>query len=257
MTSDPVLTSSLLTIITAVTLGSFVKGALGFGLPLIATPILLFVMPLPETVAVLALPIAVANLQQIWLNRANWRIIKQFWPLILVSSLVMLVGSAAMVVIDNSILAMMIGGMISSHAILSMVPIRALNTQNIATERLRKLIIPAGLISGILGSLTSMYSFPSLQLFLTMRLDKNDLAFLLGVFLSLGFVALWLGIRHAGFPVGDNLILSLLMVIPALIAQKAGDMTRRRISDDGFRKLVHISLACGGVTLIVRNLLDL
>jgi len=137
------------------------------------------------------------------------------------------------------------------------VPIRALNTQNIAPERLRKLIIPAGLISGILGSLTSMYSFPSLQLFLTMRLDKNDLAFLLGVFLSLGFVALWLGIRHAGFPVGDNLTLSLLMIIPALIAQKAGDMTRRRISDDGFRKLVHISLACGGVTLIVRNLLDL
>jgi hypothetical protein len=49
-------------------LGVLSKGALGFGLPLIATPIMLFVLPLPEIVAILALPITIANIQQIWLK---------------------------------------------------------------------------------------------------------------------------------------------------------------------------------------------
>jgi hypothetical protein len=86
--------------------------------------------------------------------------------------------------------------------------------QSLAPKTMNHLIIPAGIASGILGSLTAMYSFPSLQLFMMMRIKKDDLAMLLGVFLSLGYVALWLGISHAGFPVGDNLLLSALMLIP-------------------------------------------
>ena len=70
------MSQSFAVVLLAVVLGCFVKGALGFGLPLIATPIMLFVMTLPEIVAVLALPILIANIQQMWLNRAHWRVMK-------------------------------------------------------------------------------------------------------------------------------------------------------------------------------------
>ena len=108
-------------------------------------------------------------------------------------------------------------------------------------------------MTGILGALTSMYSFPSLQLFLSMRIAKDDLAFLLGVFLSLGYVAIWLGIRQAGFPVGNSMALSLLMLLPAILSQQLGDAARRQISEAIFRKLVHFALACGGITLIIKS----
>ena len=65
MIIDHFLTANTLFVLTAVFLGCFVKGALGFGLPLIATPIMMFVLPLPEIVAILVLPIAIANLYQI------------------------------------------------------------------------------------------------------------------------------------------------------------------------------------------------
>ena len=85
MIIDHFLTANTLFVLTAVFLGCFVKGALGFGLPLIATPIMMFVLPLPEIVAILVLPIAVANLYQIWLNRAHWQSYK-ILPLIAAST---------------------------------------------------------------------------------------------------------------------------------------------------------------------------
>jgi len=95
------ISADFIIVITAVLLGCFVKGALGFGLPLIATPIMLFALSLPETVAILALPIIVANIQQIWLNRSHWRILRQFWPLVGVATLIMLVGAPIMVTVDS------------------------------------------------------------------------------------------------------------------------------------------------------------
>ena len=250
------MSQSFAVVLLAVVLGCFVKGALGFGLPLIATPIMLFVMTLPEIVAVLALPILIANIQQMWLNRAHWRVMKKFWPLVTAATLIMLTGSTLMVTLDGHILTTIIGTFIALHATLALFPIKLINTAPLPISTLNRLIIPAGMMSGILGALTSMYSFPSLQLFLSMRIAKDDLAFLLGVFLSLGYVAIWLGIREAGFPVGDSSVLSLLMLLPAILSHQLGDAARRRISETVFRKLVHFALACGGITLIIKSISD-
>ena len=68
MIIDSFLSADGLAVLMAVLLGCFVKGALGFGLPLIATPIMLFVLPLPEIVAILALPAAKIALRHIPLS---------------------------------------------------------------------------------------------------------------------------------------------------------------------------------------------
>ena len=124
MIIDSLLSFNGLTVLMAVLLGCFVKGALGFGLPLIATPIMLFVLPLPEIVAILALPITIANVQQIWLNRHQWQILKRFWPLVTIAVIIMLVGAPLMVAIDSRLLGILIGLMIALHAILSSFPLR-------------------------------------------------------------------------------------------------------------------------------------
>lgn len=254
MVIEAQISADFIIVITAVLLGCFVKGALGFGLPLIATPIMLFALSLPETVAILALPIIVANIQQIWLNRSHWRILRQFWPLVGVATLIMLVGAPIMVTVDSRLLGILIGSLIVLHATLSSFPLPQLRQRRIKAKSLKRLIIPAGITSGVLGSFTSMYSFPSVQLFMMMRIDKNDFAMLLGVFLSMGYTALWLGISNAGFPVGDSLFLSATMIIPAIAGQQAGHLTRQHITEETFRHFVHFALACGGFTLMIRGL---
>ena len=251
MIIDHFLTANTIFVLTAVFLGCFVKGALGFGLPLIATPIMMFVLPLPEIVAILVLPIAIANLYQIWLNRAHWRILQKFWPLIAASTLIMLLGAPIMVFLDGNFLGILIGLMIFLHALLSGLPLLQAPSLNPGT--MQKMIVPAGVVSGLLGSLTSMYSFPSLQLMLMMRIPKDDLNLLLGAFLSLGYIALWIGILKTGFPVGNNLALSALMMIPAVAGQQVGHLARRNISEAAFRHFVHFALACAGLMLIVKG----
>ena len=88
---------------------------------------------------------------------------------------------------------------------------------------------------------------------LMMRVTKDDLNLLLGVFLSFGYIALWIGILRTGFPVGDNLILSAWMMIPAVAGQQAGHMVRRNISEAAFRHFVHFALACAGLMLMVKG----
>ena len=90
-----------------------------------------------------------------------------------------------------------------------------------------------------------------------MRVNKDDLAMLLGVFLLLGYVALWLGISYFGFSAGDNLLLSTAMLIPAVAGQQAGHLARQRISENTFRHIVHFALACAGFTLITRGITSL
>lgn len=253
MIIDHFLIANTLFVLTAVFLGCFVKGALGFGLPLIATPIMMFVLPLPEIVAILVLPIAIANLYQIWLNRAHWRILQKFWPLIAASTLIMLIGAPIMVFLDGNFLGILIGLMIFLHALLSGLPLSLLQAPSLNPGTMQKMIVPAGVVSGLLGSLTSMYSFPSLQLMLMMRVPKDDLNLLLGAFLSLGYIALWIGILKTGFPVGNNLTLSALMMIPAVAGQQVGHIARRNISEAAFRHFVHFALACAGLMLMVKG----
>ena len=257
MIIENILNVETLVIFLAILLGCFVKGAIGFGLPLIATPIMLFLIPIPEIIAILALPIMIANLQQIWLNRAQWRVLKKFWPLITASTLIMSVGAPIMVRLDSYLLGLLIGLLISIHAVLSSFPLPHLQRWSLTTETMQRMIVPAGVISGILGSFTSIYSFPSLQLMMLMKVRKDDFALLLGVFLSLGFAALWFGIANADFPVSDYFILSGMMMIPAVAGQQAGHMARHHISEPAFRKIVHFALACAGMTLIIRGLLNI
>ena len=247
--------TEIIVVLTAVLTGCFVKGAIGFGLPLIATPIMLFVLPLPEVVATLALPITMANLFQIWLNKAHWYILKRFWLLVVSSTIIMLFGAPLMVTIDSESLGILIGLMIFLHAAFSYLPVMHIKRFSIPQKNLSKMIVPAGIVSGIFGSLTSIYSFPSLQLMVMMRVKKDDLNFLLGVFLSLGYIALWCGISKAGFPVGDNFILSGLMIIPAIVGQYTGHIARQRISEKNFRHIVHLALACAGMILMIKGLI--
>ena len=158
-----------------------------------------------------------------------------------------------MVFLDGNFLGILIGLMIFLHALLSGLPLSLLRAPSLTPKAMQKMIIPAGVVSGLLGSLTSMYSFPSLQLMLMMRVPKDDLNLLLGAFLSLGYIALWIGILKTGFPIGNSLTLSALMMIPAVAGQQVGHIARRNISEAAFRHFVHFALACAGLMLIVKG----
>lgn len=231
-------------------LGAFVKGAIGFGLPMIATPIMLFGMPLPEVVALMLAPVFVTNIQQCWLTRTEWRRLSQFWPMIIACWIVIIPGSQLLVRLDSVMLAGFVGVLILGHALVEMAPNNLKQWRFSWLPQPQKLIIPAGLLSGISGSLTSIYSFPTLQLMVSMRLAKDGFVFVIGVFLLSGYVGLWLGLALAGFPSPAIAINGLWVVIPAIIGLLIGNAIRRHVAAATFAQMVNIALAIAGAALI-------
>lgn len=233
-------------------LGAFVKGAIGFGLPMIATPLMLFAMPLPEVVAVMLAPVFLTNLQQCWLTRAHWRSLARFWPMIAAALLVMIPGSRLLITLDSIMLAAIVGGLISTHAVLDSLPPNPMMTALFRNSTGRKFIIPAGLLSGLSGSLTSIYSFPSLQLLVSLRLPKNEFVFIIGVFLLCGYSGLWTGLALAGFPSPSVAFDAIWVIVPGMIGLMIGNQMRDKLSAETFRKLINVALGIAGISLMLR-----
>jgi uncharacterized membrane protein YfcA len=119
----------------------------------------------------------------------------------------------------------------------------------------RKFLIPAGMLSGVSGSLTSIYSFPSLQLMVSLRLPKNEFVFVIGVYLLCGYTSIWAGLAVAGFPTPAIALDAIWVLIPGAIGLFAGNNIRNRLSADAFRRLVNIALAIAGISLVVKYFL--
>lgn len=245
----------ILIISLGIGLGAFVKGAIGFGLPMIATPMLLFVMPLPEIVAIMLAPVFLSNVQQCWLTRQHWRSLFEFWPMMVAALVVMIPGSRLLVALDSMMLAAIVGGLIFTHAVIDSLPRAEWLANRLTNVNGRKLLVPAGLLSGVSGCLTSIYSFPSLQLMVSLRLPKNEFVFIIGIFLLCGYTGIWSGLALGGFPSPTLALNSIWLVIPGIIGLLAGNQMRDKLSAETFRKLVNIALAIAGISLILRSAL--
>ncbi|MGB2021654.1 MAG: hypothetical protein ACPHVI_07405, partial [Candidatus Puniceispirillaceae bacterium] len=71
-------------------------------------------------------------------------------------------GGRILTMVDAWILTCFVGVMMALHAGLSLAPPIAAFTRIFQKISTGKLILPAGIVSGFLGSVTTIYGFPSL-----------------------------------------------------------------------------------------------
>ena len=67
----------------ALILGGTVKGALGIGIPLVSVPLLALVMQVPQAVALMPIPILIANVWQAFYGGHFFATVRRFWPVII------------------------------------------------------------------------------------------------------------------------------------------------------------------------------
>ena len=78
----------------ALTLGGFVKGVMGVGVPMVAVPLMSLFIPAHYAAAMVVLPVIPANLIQLRAGgklQDKW---KRFWPLIIAISVGTVIGGA-------------------------------------------------------------------------------------------------------------------------------------------------------------------
>ncbi len=229
--------------------GGFIKGLLGIGTPLLTVPMMALVLPVHDAVVIMAFPVVVANLWQVYDADRPVATIKRFWPAFVALLIGTLVGVEIFTGIDEQTLLILVGILVICFTILQGSPRKI----TIPT-RLEK---PAGFAfcgsAGIIGGLSSMFG-PMMILYLVSlpALDKNRFVNTIS-FLYVGAVVPWVVIMVAvGVLDAPLAIMSALAVIPLSIGLLIGRLVRKHVQEAIFYRMVLGVLILSGISMIWR-----
>jgi uncharacterized membrane protein YfcA len=212
--------------------GGFVKGVLGFGLPLVTISVLPLIIPIDLALVTNALILPVLNA---WQVRAAGRFresVTRFWPLILALCLTMPMGAALVSIVEPQSLMAALGVAIMAFSVLNAVNPRL----RIPARFERPAAIAAGTGAGIVGGITTING-------------PFFLIFLLGVGADRQLMLSALGLVDWA-----RLVAALLCLVPASLGMVLGLRLARRLPVELFRRIVLGVLFLLGANIILRAL---
>ncbi len=229
--------------------GGFIKGALGVGTPLLTVPMMALVLPPQMAIAIMAIPVVVANLWQFAQAERSTAVIARFWPTFLAILIGTWVGVKILSVIDEQTLLVVVG--------ISVIGFALLQGSRFRLHLPDPMVKPAGLFfggaSGLIGGLSSFFGPMLIVYLISIRnLDKNQFVSSIS-FLYVSAVVPWTVTLYL-FGILDQrmLIYSALATIPVTIGLLIGQRIRRRISDARFQYLIIGILVVSGCSMLWR-----
>ncbi|MEJ2028585.1 MAG: sulfite exporter TauE/SafE family protein [Maritimibacter sp.] len=243
--------SLMLASVAIVFFAGFVKGAVGFAMPMIMISGLSSILPAETALAVLILPTVVTNQFQAF--RQGWRaalhvVIKM--RIYLVMMLVFLVSSAQLVnIVPQWVLLLLIGAPIVLFAITQLVGLRLHLTPETKTRD--ELVI--GGVSGFIGGMSGVWGPPLIAYLIATDTEKTEAVRVQGVAFGLGGLALLAAHLRSGVLNEATLPLSAAALIPALAGMGVGVLLHDRMPQSTFRRAMLVVLFLAGLNLIRRS----
>ncbi|MEX0923504.1 MAG: sulfite exporter TauE/SafE family protein [Rhodovibrionaceae bacterium] len=226
--------------------GGVVKGATGVGLPLVALPIMSFAFSVPESVAMMTVPILVSNIVQAFSGGRFLYTFRRFWPLLLAVLVTMAFTVKLLSVADPRLLSAFLGGilLISAGAMLFQPEF------HLKTQREGLWSAGVGVVGGLIGGLTSLYGLPIIHYLLALRLDRVTFVSCIAVIYVCGSATLM--VLLAGYRVlgAQEALLSVAGLIPVGIGMLLGNFTGSIMSERRFRLAVLCLMVVASVNLI-------
>jgi uncharacterized membrane protein YfcA len=227
--------------------GAFIKGALGFGMPLLTMAVIPLVAPVGVALAlnaVLAFALNVAQTAEAGLARAALR---RFWPVVAMLGPGVAVGAALVSVVDEATMRLLLGATVLGFVALSATGAAL----SIPPERERLAGLATGAIAGLVGGLTTANGPILLMYLVGLNLERPMFRAALGLlFLA---TALFAGIGFAAVGVldGPRALLALICLAPAAAGTWAGMRLGRRLPQKAFRAAVMTGLGVIGANYIL------
>jgi uncharacterized protein len=231
----------------AVFVGGAVKGLAALGLPLVAIPLLTLVVGLKHAVALLVVPMIVANLVQSFQGGHFRRSLRQFRILAPTVFVFTLVGTRLLVSVPQKTLELAIG--LSLIVLPLVMHFRPQIELKPAQRRWGDPLV--GIIAGLLGGIAAYYGPPLMIYVLGMRLPKEEFVSGISMLYWIAALALFIGIYGSGVADPSLLGISVLLLLPVGAGMWLGQRVQLRLSEPAFaRLLVAVYLATGATFLI-------
>lgn len=229
-----------------------IKGTIGIGLPTITISTMTQFVDPRVAIAFLLLPALVTNSWQIYRGGRVMHCIKNLWPfgLTLMSVLFVVTFFAPNVPVDYLVAG--IGVMVVLWTVSSLIKAPA----EIPAHLDRPVQFVAGIIAGITGGLTAIWSPPMVMYLQARHLDKNDFVAFTGFLILCGTVPLALGYLLNGLLTRELAFGSALMILPTIGGFAIGERLRERLNGKQFQRFVLVIFCIMGLNLIRRALLQ-
>jgi uncharacterized membrane protein YfcA len=228
--------------------GGLSKGALGVGLPLIATPFLSLAMSVPQALVVLTMPIITTNIYQA-LQGGNLRAaVQRFWPMAVALSLGIVIGAQILARLDSKTLYLIMGLIVMIQPVL-----RLVRPDAIITGTTQRWLEPAvGAFAGVVGGMSGLYGPVLLVYLASLRLQKDFFTTTVAMLFFTGGIVLAAALSQVGVMNYNDLMMSALACIPAFLGIFLGQKIRARINQAQFEKALTVTMFIMGLSLLYK-----
>jgi len=238
-----------LALLAAVIFAAVAHGAIGFGFPLISTPLVALFTDVRTAVLTTLLPNIVLNIISV-VRGPNWLdALRRFWPVAAYVLAGTLVGSRVLVYADTRLLKLMLAAMIVVHLLQSRRPGRPW----IDLSRHPRLAqMSFGLVGGFFSGTVNVAVPPLLMYFSTLGLGPVVMTQGLNLSFLVGRATQAVALASAG-RLGTGLaLLSLPLSVICVSSLALGFRLQRRIRPEVFARLLRIVLWAMAATLVVQ-----
>lgn len=240
----------LLTAPLAFVLAGFIKGALGFGFPIIALVVLTLTLGLLDALALIVVPTLVTNVWQALDGRYIRRVLQRMWLYFVLAVAGILFAARYLTVFDMNLLTSLLGAVLFFFALTRLLDVHI----SVPRERETLLCLVLGPVNGLLTGTTGTFMVPSVLYMQALGFPRDMLVQAMGLYFALSTLALTVSLGSNGLISWDDGIASTLALVPSFLGIYVGRWTRKRIDEAKFQKVFLAGVMLLGSYLVWRSL---
>jgi len=225
-----------------------VKGVTGIGIPMVSISLLSLAISVPQAVALLPVPILVANTWQAFRGGRFRPSLQRFRPLVIALALGMVIGALLLKHVDDRVLQAIIGIAVMLFSITSL----STPELRVSQKAERPLGAVAGVLGGVLGGMSSLFGPPILMFLVSLHLPKDEFVATIGTVYLLGGVFLLAALAGVRVMGPEEVALSALATPPLLAGMALGQWLRDKIGQEAFRRGLLVTVMLIGASLLAR-----
>lgn len=218
-------------------LAAFAHGALGFGFPLVATPLLVLMMDMRSAILLTLVPTVIINAASI-LGERHWReALRTFWPIPVFTIVGSYLGTQVLLSVNPDPFRLLLALVLIAYL---------LSDYFHKTEKKRDVprwgMALFGIVLGLLAGVTNVFAPAIIVFALFTRMDTT----LMVATFNMSFLTSKVG-QIGGFVINDAFTaevveLTLWALPPVLISLWFGIRLRKRINQDSYKRVLKIAL---------------
>ncbi len=229
-------------------LGGAVKGTIGVGLPLVVIPLMSLVIPSPQAIGLMVMPVLLSNIWQAYDSGLVLQSIKRFAPLLVTQAIASIMTVKLTLALSiKQLNTMLAAAVILSVVIMAFKPVLTINSK-------KESVVSAfmGFASGILGGVSTLTGPVIITYLMALKLSKDEFVGAVSVIYFCGALPLFaamfwfekIGMKDLGF--------STMSLLPMFAGLALGKRLRGKLNEEVFRKLLFAFLVVVSIVLLLK-----